>query len=184
MGFLFRLLLLVLVVVGLVWFFREPIADRLGQRARAEAGRAGERAEKAGDRLGLDVDRIGEELKRTGRVVRRKATQVAHQLEDATRDSRTTAKIKARLALDPDLSAREISVNTTDGQVTLSGRVDSPEDVAKAIQLAMQEDEVSEVTSTMQVRRAPAGDRRGHVGSSQDAPGAIPTPAPAATPLH
>ena len=182
MGFLFRLLLLVILVIGLVWFFRDPIAERLGQRARAEAGHAAKRAEQAGDRLGLDVDRVAEELKRTGHVVRRKAAVAARQVDDATRDARATTRIKARLALDPDLSAREISVDTTDGRVTLAGRVDSAEDVARAIELAMQEDDVSEVTSTLQVRRGAA--RTPATDAEQDAPATIPTPTPPANPLQ
>jgi hyperosmotically inducible protein len=171
MGLLFRLLLLVVLVVGLVWLFRDPIADRLGQRARAQGEQAGERARGAGERLGLDVDRITEELKQTGRVVRSKASAAARDVADATRDPRTSARIKARLALDPELSALQIGVNTTDGRVTLSGRVDSAEEVARAIELAMQEDEVREVISTLQIQRRSAGDQA-------DAP----TPAPTATP--
>lgn len=181
MGFLFRLFLLVVLLVGLFWVFREPVMDRLGNRARAEVGEAGRKARGAVD--DLDTDRIGAELRQTGRVVRRKGAIALHKLDEATRDPRTTAKIKARLALDPDLSARDIGVDTTDGRVTLSGRVDSPEDVARAIRLAMQEDEVVEVTSTIQVRR-PAAEEGRPVTSGRDVPpAAIPSPVPTATPL-
>lgn len=183
MGFLFRLFLLVVLLVGLFWVFREPVMDRLGNRARAEVGEAGRKARGATDGLDLDTDRIGAELKQTGRVVRRKGAAALHKLDEATRDPRTTAKIKARLALDPDLSARDIGVDTTDGRVTLSGRADSPEDVARAIRLAMQEDEVVEVTSTIQVRRPAAEDGRPVTSGRDVPPAAIPSPAPTATPL-
>jgi hypothetical protein len=183
MGFLFRMFLLVVLLVGLFWLFREPIMDRLGQRARAEAGHA-ERSLRGPNGLDLDTDRIAEELQRTGRVVRRKAAVALRKLDEATRDTRTTAKIKARLALDPDLSAREISVDTTDGRVTLAGRVDSPEDVARANRLAFMEEEVVEVTSTLQVRHERRGEDARPVTSGRDVPpAAIPTPAPRATPL-
>ena len=59
-------------------------------------------------------------------MVRRKTEQVARQVADATEDGRTSAAIKARYALDPNLSALDISVDTTDGVVTLAGR-ESPE---------------------------------------------------------
>jgi hyperosmotically inducible protein len=182
MGFLFRLLLLVVLLVGLFWLFREPVMDRLGQRARAEAGHAERGIRNATD--DLDTDRIAAELKQTGRVVRRKAAVALKKLDEGTRDARTTAKIKARLALDPDLSAREIHVSTTDGHVTLAGRVNTPEDVARAIRLALEEDEVVEVDSTLQVRAAAERDQPRAPSAREDVPPAsIPSPAPTATPL-
>ena len=100
----------------------------------------------------LDVHELGEELKRTGRIVRRKAGQAAREVADATQDARTTAGIKARLAVDPDLSALDISVDTTDGRVTLAGHVDSTDDIARAIRIVLERDDVREVVSTIQVR--------------------------------
>jgi len=150
MRFLLRLVLLVVLIVGLFWVFRDPLMEQFGQRARAEASRVG--GEVREGKVDLDVDRIAAELKQTGRVVRRKAQVALRKLDEGTRDARTTAKIKARIALDPDLSARDIGVSTTDGRVTLSGRVSSPEDVARAVRLAMDEPEVAEVDSVIQVR--------------------------------
>jgi hyperosmotically inducible protein len=105
----------------------------------------------------VDVKEIGEELKRTGQVVRRKAAVAARKVAEATEDARTTASIKTRIALDPELSALEISVDTTDGRVTLAGKVDDPEDVARAMRIALEEDNVYEVVSTLQVREGKAG---------------------------
>jgi len=99
----------------------------------------------------IDLKAIADELKQTGRVIRRKAGQAARKIEDATEDGRTTAAIKARLALDPTLSALDISVDTTDGRVTLAGKVSSPEDVARAMQIALEQENVTEVVSTLQV---------------------------------
>jgi hyperosmotically inducible protein len=92
-----------------------------------------------------------EELKRTGRVVRRKTEGATTKLEEVTADARTTAAIKGKLALDSELSALDISVDTTDGLVTLAGRVDSPEDMARALELALEQDGVREVVSTLQI---------------------------------
>lgn len=155
MRFLFRLLLLVLVAIAVVWFLREPVLDRFGRDTRASAreaaGEAGRRAREGLSDLDLSTERIKEELSRTGRVVRRKADQAMRSIEEGTRDTRTTAKIEARYALDPELKAREIDVETRDGRVTLRGRVGTPEDVARAIRMAMEEETVSEVTSDLQV---------------------------------
>ena len=63
-----------------------------------------------------------------------------------------TAAIESKFALDPDLSAGDITVETSNGRVTLAGRVSSPEDVAKAMRLALEQDSVLEVVSTLQIR--------------------------------
>jgi len=162
MRFMFRLFLLFLVVIALVWVFRAPILERLGLVAGTSAGQTGSdtrgasgTAERtASGRLSdpdFSVDSIAQELKATGRVVRRKVSEAGRRLEEGTRDARTTAKLKARFALDPELKAREIDIDTTDGRVTLTGVVDSHEEVARAIRMAVEEDDVLEVTSTLQV---------------------------------
>ena len=162
MRFLFRLFLLFVLVIALVWVFRAPILDRLGLVTGASARQTGSEAREASGTaerttrgklsdLDFSVDSIAQELKATGRVVRRKVAEAGRQLEESTRDARTTAKLKARFALDPELKAREIEIDTEDGRVTLKGRVDSHEEVARAIRMAVEEDDVLEVTSTLQV---------------------------------
>jgi osmotically-inducible protein OsmY len=100
----------------------------------------------------LRPEDIKDELARTGRVVRRAASNAGHAIADATADARITAAIKAKLVGSRDLSALNISVNTTAGVVTLSGAVSSSEHVSKAILLAMQTEGVREVVSTLQVQ--------------------------------
>ena len=162
MRFSFRSFLFLVLVVVLVWVFREPILERLGVAGGTSVRQTGgetrgtPRTAEATARgrlsdLDLSVEKIAEELKATGRVVRRKAVEASRQLEESTRDTRTTAKLKARFALDPVLKTREIEIKTDDGRVSLSGRADSPEEVARAIRMAVEEDDVLEVTSTLQV---------------------------------
>ncbi len=102
--------------------------------------------------LRLGTNDIKDELARTGKVVREKAREAGQALAAAIPDARITATIKGKLLADRDLSALSISVNTTDGLVTLSGQVSSPEDISKAIMLAMDVDGVKQVTSTLQVK--------------------------------
>ena len=78
----------------------------------------------------LRPEDIKKDLEEHGEVVRRKAREVGETVSDAASDTRITTKIKTRLATDPDLSAFSVSVSTTDGKVTLSGKVKSPELVA------------------------------------------------------
>ena len=104
--------------------------------------------------LDLRPQDVKDELARTGQVVRRKAKEAGQAIADATADPRTTAAIKAKLLASHDLSALRISVNTTAGIVTLSGSVNSNEDIGKAMLLAMEADGVREVVSTLQVKPA------------------------------
>jgi hypothetical protein len=68
----------------------------------------------------LGSNDIQEELDRTGKVLRRQATEFGAAMASASSDTAITGKIKAKYAIDRDLSAFSISVNTTDGRVTLA----------------------------------------------------------------
>jgi osmotically-inducible protein OsmY len=102
----------------------------------------------------LDTEQIKEELAETGRVVRKKAEAAGAAIKDVASDSKITAEIKSRYALDRDLSVLSISINTTDGRVTLAGSVESPEHIKKAMRMALETEGVTEVTSTLQVKKA------------------------------
>lgn len=96
---------------------------------------------------------IKEELAATGKVLRRSVREAGTALADASADAAITAKVKAKLALDRDLSALAISVNTTDGRVTLAGNVASHDQIGKAMLCALETDGVREVVSTLTVKR-------------------------------
>jgi osmotically-inducible protein OsmY len=147
---LLRFAALLCLVLVAIWAAQSVDFGRLRMRAGSDLRGAVKEAGKAAP--DLDVAAIAEELKQTGRVVRRRAGQTAETVAEVTRDARTTAAIKAKLALDPSLSALDVSVDTTDGRVTLAGRAASAEDIAHAIEIAFQQDGVYEVVSTPQVR--------------------------------
>ena len=65
--------------------------------------------------------------------------------------------------------------------MSLKGRVDSHEEVARAIRMAVEEDDVIEVTSTLQV--SARGATAEHVSSVEVAPQPIRRAQPTATPL-
>jgi osmotically-inducible protein OsmY len=156
MGTLLRIVFVVgtlFVVVMLLYEGDGPLVS-----ARRDAKKEIETAARQAKDLLADVDvpAIEKELRETGRVVRRRSTQAARAIGEATEDVRTTAAIEAQFALDSRLSALDIDVNTIDGRVTLAGRVDSAADLARAIELAFQHDNVREVISTLQVARPTA----------------------------
>ena len=152
------LILFVGIAIGGVamWFFgnyrNDPRVQSAGQKVETAAKAAHEAATNELRVLRLRPEDIKDELARTGQVVRRAATQAGQAIADATADARTTGAIKAKLLTSRDLSALNISVNTTAGVVTLSGAVASSEHISKAILLAMETDGVREVVSTLQVK--------------------------------
>jgi osmotically-inducible protein OsmY len=104
------------------------------------------------DTLDLRGDQVRDELKKTGEVVRRKARDLDDQLVNATSDARAVTEIKAKYVADATLSAWNISVSCAQGHVTLTGTVSSPEDIGRAVAIALDADGVRDVTSTLAVK--------------------------------
>jgi len=152
------LALLVGIVIGAIaiWIFRGNIDEKkahdLQSQLEAQAKTAGDAIESQLRAWHLTHDDITNELNRTGRVIRDNAQKAGHALSDATADARVTAAVKARLFRETDLSAWNISVATTEGVVTLSGSVSSPDLIGKAILLALQTEGARQVISTLQVK--------------------------------
>ena len=140
-----------------VWYFlkgRERPSIRHAQDATATAiERAADAAKVRLSAWRLTGDDIKNDLARTGKVVRRSACDAGAAIADVTADARVTAQIKAKLVADRELSARNFSVNTTDGHVTLSGTVSSPELIGRAMLLVLETDGVRDVTSKLQVKK-------------------------------
>ena len=153
----FLLVLILGIAIGgtAVWWYQsdhyksslQKASEHLEQAAKS----AGAAIEEQLHSLHLTREEITNELAKTGRIIRSKAAEAGHAISSATADARITATVKAKLLADRDLSGWGISVSTTDGVVTLSGKVSSPEDIGKAVVLAMNADGVHKVISTIQV---------------------------------
>jgi len=104
------------------------------------------------DTLDLSSGKIKDELAHTGQVVRHKAQDIGEAAVNAASDARAVAEIKAKYAEDSSLSVWKISVSCSQGHVKLSGTVKSPEDIGKAVALALEAGGVRDVTSTIQVQ--------------------------------
>ena len=102
--------------------------------------------------LNLQPAQIKDELVKTGQVIRRKAYDIGESAADTASDMRAVAEIKAKYAGDSTLSIWKISVSCNQGHVTLSGTVSSPDDIGKAVALALEAGGVRDVTSTLQVK--------------------------------
>jgi hyperosmotically inducible protein len=156
MRFLLGVVLIVALAFAGWWFFTGTSSgDKMRDAGERISRRASEAHDSVRDKLhdlNLHTDDIKDELARTGRVVREKANEIGAKVADATADARVTAAIKAKLVADSSLSALDISVNTTDGVVTLSGKVKSHDEVKKAMDLALATDGCNKVVSTLQVK--------------------------------
>jgi hyperosmotically inducible protein len=73
---------------------------------------------------------------------------VGETIDDAT----ITTRVKTAFVNDPVVGALRIDVDTFKGVVTLSGRVKSKAEEAKAIELARKISGVSDVKSTLQIQ--------------------------------
>jgi hypothetical protein len=100
----------------------------------------------------LDPEQLKLELERGGQIVREKSREMGTNLPGEFSDVTIIAKIKAKYTLDRELSGWNIIVGCENGHVTLSGRVDSPSDIGRAVVMALDADGVIDVVSTLTVR--------------------------------
>src|SRR5581483_3965117 len=100
------------------------------------------------------ASKAGAELQKAGEKVSEEAKKVDAAAKPAAEDLALTAKVKAKLAAAPKVSALDIHVDTHDRVVTLSGTVDSAaaKDIAEG--LARHTSGVKEVLDQLQVGAA------------------------------
>lgn len=82
--------------------------------------------------------------------------QVKEQAADAgdkIDDAAITAKVKTALVAEPGLKALQIDVDTANGVVTLSGSVDSPNNLDRATQVAQAVQGVKSVDNRLTVKQ-------------------------------
>ncbi len=68
-------------------------------------------------------------------------------------DAATTAKVKARLMAEPGIDSLQIDVDTNNGRVTLTGEVDTPQNKARAKELASSIEGVTGVVDRLSMKR-------------------------------
>jgi hyperosmotically inducible periplasmic protein len=115
--------------------------------------------DKADQSLKNTGDQIKEGANQAGAALERGANKVGNQIEtkvvpaarEALSNASITAKVKSRLAQDPAINALYVNVDTTDGHVTLSGKVALPEQKAQAEKVARETDGVKDVVNQIQV---------------------------------
>ena len=136
-------------------------ADKTREVASSVAEKTGVAG--AGERTREAVATVKEKTAAAVERTKEMASNAAHKTEDATErvgertarvtaDGAITTKVKAGLVADPALKGMEISVDTEQGVVMLSGFVDSKAEADKAVQVAKGVKGVSSVKSAIKVK--------------------------------
>jgi osmotically-inducible protein OsmY len=99
---------------------------------------------------GVDTARARE----IGAQVKERTSEAAQQTRRALNDGGLTAKIKAKMALDDAVKARDLDVDTSATVVTVSGTVRTNAERDRALRLARETDGVTKVVDRIQVQRA------------------------------
>ena len=139
------------------WGYRFFEQEKTQQQVRAAETSVVARAEKVTDAIKekmneIRAEDVKRELEHSGLVIREKARKATSALSDATVNARTTAAVKAKLFAEPGISSLSINVDSSDGLVTLSGAVDSHEQIARVVKIVLNTEGVEKVISTLQVK--------------------------------
>ena len=93
-----------------------------------------------------------EKARETGAAIGEAVATGAVKAQQVMDEGALTAKIKSKMALDDTVKALAIDVDTTGTVVTLSGRVNSEAERAKALQLARETAGVTAVNDRLVIR--------------------------------
>jgi hyperosmotically inducible protein len=105
-----------------------------------------------GEKVGQKIDKAAESAKEKLAESSDAIRNEAKTAESAFNDVALASKVKAEIRKDAALKASDISVDSQNGVVVLSGMVEKPEDAIRAVQIARAVDEVKSVESKLSVR--------------------------------
>lgn len=106
----------------------------------------------AGKKISETSDKVGEKIDATAEKVGDKMSAQSEKTGVAMDDTEITAKVKAAIFAEPGLSMLQISVDTVNGVVTLSGSVDSQANIDKAKTLASAVSGVKDVDNKLALK--------------------------------
>ena len=115
------------------------------QKARAAGATASEKTAQAAEVAKDKTAQVAE-------VAKEKTADAAVRARKAWDEGSLTAKIKAKMALDDHVKARNLNVDTVGTIVTVSGTVNSQAEKDRALQLARDTAGVTQVVDKLQIR--------------------------------
>ena len=125
--------------------------DQNVARANAEFKSTGEQIKEGADKAGAAIQRGAD------KVQTQVETKVVPAAKELLNDSNITATVKTKLAGDPAINAIYVNVDTSHGQVTLSGKVALAEQKVEAEKVARKVEGVTSVVNQLVVTGTPAG---------------------------
>ena len=134
---------LLLSAVGLVSCGKQDTGTPAGKESSVSKA-----ASNMGNSVGEAAKNTTEAAKSAGNAIK----EAAQDTGQAISDSALTVKVKSALMADSKLKSLQISVDTIDGVVTLTGQVDSQEDSRAAAQVAGAVEGVKSLTNNLTVK--------------------------------
>jgi osmotically-inducible protein OsmY len=139
--------LLVSILIIFVAFVAFSYLSGTGSWRYAPAGRPGV----VGTTGAIDVNAARERGGQVGERVGEKMAVAAEKMKEGTAEAAITSKIKAKMVLDDYVKARAIDVSTNGTTVTLSGTVRSVEEHDRAVRLARETADVTQVVDHLTI---------------------------------
>lgn len=130
-------------VLGLAACNQEGPAEKAGEKVDKAVATADKKIEQATEQANKKIEKVGDELSD-------KSKKSGESMDDAA----ITVKVKAAIANDPVIKLSQITVTTTNGVVRLSGVVDSPQNIDRALEIARNVKNVLATENNLVVRSA------------------------------
>lgn len=105
-----------------------------------------------GPGLDADLDVNVERARETGALIGERIAVGANRAEQMAADATLTAKIKSKMALDDNVKAIDIDIDTTGNVVTLRGSVSSQDERQRAVRMARETDGVTSVVDQLVIQ--------------------------------
>ena len=156
-----------LLLAGIIPFVlgcENPGIKKVGEKITESSVKTGEAAKELGQNVSEETMAILEEIKKGTNVVvteikeggifvSKKGEVLIDRTKEEFSEVSITAKIMAKYAKSPKVSALHINVTTVKDQVILAGTVHCKEEIIEAINLAMSVEGVENVTSLLEIRK-------------------------------
>jgi len=152
-------------VVGLAACNQEGPAEKAGKKVDKAVVTADKKIEQATEQAGKKIEQANEQadkkIEQATEQADKKIEKVGDELSDKSKkfgesmdDAAITVKVKAAIANDPVIKLSQISVTTTNGVVRLSGVVDSPQSIDRALEIARNVKNVNSTENNLVVKSA------------------------------
>jgi len=130
-------------VLGLGACKQEGPAEKVGEKIDKAVTQADKKIDQA-------TEQAGKKIEKAGNAISEKAKRAEESLDDAA----ITTQIKAEIVRDPMLKASQVTVTTKNGVVRLSGIVDSPQNIDRALEITRNVKNVQSTENNLVVKSA------------------------------